>query len=57
MKYLSNCRSYFIPLINQIHHHLYHHILFLGAALGYHQHKSHKGVVRQALGAVVAVMS
>ena len=46
-----------IPLVNQIHHHLHHHILLLGAALGNHQRKSYEGVVRQALGAVVAVMS
>ena len=44
-----------IPLINQIHHHLHHHIFLLGAALGNHQREGHEGVVRQALGAVGAV--
>ena len=44
-----------IPLIYQIHHHFYHHILFLGAALGNHQREGHEGVVRQALGAIGTV--
>ena len=34
-----------IPLVNQIHHHLHHYILFLGAALGNHQRKGHEGIV------------
>ena len=44
-----------IPLIYQIHHHLYHHILFLGAALGNHQRKGNEGVIGQTLGAVGTV--
>ena len=44
-----------IPLVNQIHHHLHHHVLFLGATLGNHQREGHEGVVRQALGAIGTV--
>ena len=44
-----------IPLINQIHHHLYHHILFLGATLGNHQRKGNEGVIGQTLGTVGTV--
>ena len=44
-----------IPLIYQIHHHFYHHILFLGAALGNHQRKGNEGVIGQTLGAVGTV--
>ena len=41
-----------ILLIDQIHHHLHHDILFLGLALGYHQSEGYKRVVCQPLGAV-----
>ena len=44
-----------IPLIYKIHHHLYHHILFLGAALGNHQRKGNEGVIGQTLSAVGTV--
>ena len=44
-----------IPLIYQIHHHLYHHILFLGAALGNHQRKGNEGVIGQTLSAIGTV--
>ena len=44
-----------IPLINQINHHLYHHILFLGTALGNHQRKGNESVIGQTLGAVGTV--
>ena len=41
-----------ILLIDQIHHHFHHDILFLGLALGYHQSEGYKRVVCQPLGAV-----
>jgi hypothetical protein len=41
----ASASSLFISLINQINHHLYHHILFLCFALCYHQSQGYKGVV------------
>ena len=38
-----------VILIYQIHHHLHHHILFLRAALGYHQRKCHQGIIGNTL--------
>ena len=58
---MPNCSTGFnktkklIPLINQIHHHLHHYILFLGFALGNHQGQCNQGVVGYALAAVLAV--
>ena len=37
-----------IVLVNQVDHYFHHDILFLRTALGYHQCKSHKGVVGNA---------
>ena len=42
-------------LVNQVHHHLNHHIFFFGLALGNHKSESHEGVVGQAFGAIRAV--
>ena len=41
-----------ILLVNQIHHYLHHHILFLGTALCNHQRQGHEGVVGYALASV-----
>ena len=45
----------FIPLVYQIHHDLYHYVLFFGAALGNHQGERHKRVVGQARGSVRSI--
>ena len=46
-----------VILINQIHHHLHHHILFLRAALGYHQRECHQGIVGNTLPAVLSIQN
>ena len=44
-----------VVLIYQIHHHLRHHVLLLGAAFGDHQRQGHQRVVVQEARAVGAV--
>ena len=44
-----------IVLIDQIHHHLRHHVLLLGAALCDHQRQGHQRVVIQETRAVGTV--
>ena len=44
-----------ILLVNQVHHHLYHHILLLRLALCNHQRQSHEGIVCKALTAILTV--
>ena len=51
----ASAKSLFISLINQINHHLYHHILFLCLAFCNHQSQGYKGVVSQAFGAIFAI--
>ena len=48
-------KELFVPLINQIHHHLHHHILLFGTALGNHQREGYESIVSQTLGAVRTV--
>ena len=56
---IRNCGTNFLHsfslkvlLIDQVHHHFHHVILFLGLAFGYHQSEGYKRVVCQPLGAV-----
>ena len=44
-----------VVLIDQIHHHLHHHVLLLRFALGNHQREGHEGVVSDALAAVFVI--
>ena len=44
-----------ILLINQIHHHLHHHIFLLGPTLGNHQREGNEGVVGYALVTILCV--
>ena len=44
-----------VTLINQVHHHLNHYILFFGLALSNHQSKGYEGIIGKAFGAVRAV--
>ena len=44
-----------VVLVDQIHHHLDHHILFLRIAFRNHQGESHQSVVGDALGAVFVI--
>ena len=42
-------------MVNQVHHHLYHHIFFFGLALCNHESERHEGIIGKALGAVRAI--
>ena len=42
-------------MVNQVHHHLYHHIFLLGLALCNHESEHHEGIICKALGAVRAI--
>jgi len=44
-----------VVLVDQIHHHLHHHVLLLRFALGNHQREGHEGVVSDALAAVFVI--
>ena len=44
-----------VPLVNQINHNFYHHILLFRLALGNHQSQGYKGVVCQSLGTVLTI--
>ena len=45
----------FISLVNQVHHHLYHHIFLLSLTLSNHKSERHESVIGKALGAVRAI--
>ena len=45
----------YVVLINQVHDHLHHDILFFRPTLSYHQREGNKGAVGDALGAVLTV--
>ena len=45
----------FISLVNQVHHHLHHHIFLLGLALCNHESERHESVIGKAFGAVRAI--
>jgi hypothetical protein len=44
-----------VVLVDQIHHHLHHYVLFLGLAFGNHQGEGHQRVVGDTLGTVFVV--
>lgn len=46
---------FIVVLIDKVHHHPHHHVLFLRAALGYHQRKGDKGVVGYTLRAISVI--
>ena len=45
----------FISLVNQVNHHLHHHIFLLSLTLSNHESESHEGVIGKAFGAIGAV--
>lgn len=45
----------YVVLINQVHDHLHHDILFFRPTLSYHQREGDKGAVGDALSAVLTV--
>ena len=51
----SKKNQFSVPLINQVHHHLHHHILFVRPAFGNHQRQGDQGIVGYALAAILAV--
>lgn len=54
-KTLESAKKLEILLVNQIHHDLHHHVLFLRLALGNHQSQGDERVVCQAFRAVFAI--
>ena len=42
-------------MVNQVHHHLHHHIFLLSLTLSNHESESHEGIIGKALGAVRAI--
>ena len=42
-------------MVNEVHHHFHHYILFFCLALGNHQGKGDKGVVGNALTAIMTI--
>ena len=51
----AHASALLISLINQINHHLDHHILFFSLALSNHQGQCYEGVICQAFGAILAI--
>ena len=45
-----------IPLVDQVHHNLYHYILLFRLAFGNHQSESDEGIICQALGAIRVII-
>ena len=44
-----------IAFVDQVHYNLYHDILFLCSAFGYHEREGDEGAVGDALGAVLTI--
>ena len=44
-----------VLLVNQVHHHLHHHVFLLCLAFCNHQCQSHEGVISQALRTILTL--
>ena len=52
---IEQLNSDLIILIDKIHYHLHHHVLFFRPTLGNHQREGYEGIVRQSFAAIGAI--
>ncbi len=46
-----------VILVNEVHNHLHHDVLFLSAALGNHEREGNKGVIGNTLAAIQSIQN